>query len=147
MEQALAILGWRRNELDPTIPPARVYAGVWHLVLAAADEHRLNALDYEFEALKILMLCENITTFLLIWRETPTLFYARNPFPVGGVVEDPANGAAAAAFGGYLRDAGLMAAPAAFVIRQGEVMGRPSRLTVEVPTSGGIVVTGTAVRI
>lgn len=69
----------------------------------------------------------------LIWREMPTLFHARNPFPVGGVVEDPATGAAAAALGGYLRDAGILAAPASFFTRQGEAMGRPSRLMVNVP--------------
>ncbi|MFP4350750.1 MAG: PhzF family phenazine biosynthesis protein [Desulfococcaceae bacterium] len=147
VEEALAILGWGRDELDPAIPPTRAYAGAWHLVLVAADEHRLAALDYEFEALKILMLRENLTTLQLVWREMATLFHARNPFPVGGVVEDPATGAAAAAFGGYLRDARIIQAPAAFVIRQGEAMGRPSRLKVEAPASGGIVVTGTAVRI
>ena len=34
------------------------------------------------------------------WRESQYLFHSRNPFPVGGVVEDPATGAAAAALGG-----------------------------------------------
>ena len=60
------------------------------------------------------------------------------------VVEDPATGAAAAAFAGYLRDAGLLAAPATIVIRQGATMGRPSELTVDIPAEGGIVVRGTA---
>ena len=36
--------------------------------------------------------------------KTTTTYHARNPFPVGGVVEDPATGAAAAAFGAYLRE-------------------------------------------
>jgi PhzF family phenazine biosynthesis protein len=73
------------------------------------------------------------------------MFHARDPFPVGGVVEDPATGSGAAALGGYLRDAGLLTAPAQIVIRQGEAMGRPSRLEVEIPVTGGIVVSGTAV--
>jgi len=30
-------------------------------------------------------------------------------------------------------------------VRQGEDMGRPSRITVEIPADGGIVVTGSAV--
>jgi PhzF family phenazine biosynthesis protein len=63
------------------------------------------------------------------------------------VVEDPATGAAAAALGGYLRDAGMVDPPATVLIRQGEAMGRPSRLTVTIPEHGGIVVTGAAVRI
>jgi PhzF family phenazine biosynthesis protein len=74
------------------------------------------------------------------------VFHSRNPFPVGGVVEDPATGSAAAALGGYLRSAGLMAAPKTILIRQGEAMGRPSQLTVHIPVSGGIVVTGQAIR-
>lgn len=143
--QALAALRWRSAELDASIPPALAFAGAWHLVLAAASAGRLADLDYDFEALKGLMLDAGLTTLQLVRREAPTLFHARNPFPVGGVVEDPATGAAAAALGGYLRDAGLVAAPVTLVVRQGEVMGRPSRLVVHVPPRGGIAVTGTAV--
>jgi PhzF family phenazine biosynthesis protein len=88
---------------------------------------------------------DGLTTLQLVWRESAGVFHARNPFPVGGVVEDPATGAAAAALGGYLRAAGLVTPPATIVIRQGEAMGRPSRLVVEIPARGGIVVTGTAV--
>jgi PhzF family phenazine biosynthesis protein len=63
------------------------------------------------------------------------------------VIEDPATGASAAALGGYLRDAGLMRVPFQFRIRQGEAMGRPSKLLVDVPRTGGIVVSGTAIEI
>jgi PhzF family phenazine biosynthesis protein len=73
------------------------------------------------------------------------VFHARNPFPVGGVVEDPATGAAAAALGGYLRALGAVTPPATITIRQGEAMGRASRLEVDIPKTGGIVVRGTAV--
>ncbi len=90
---------------------------------------------------------ENLTTLQVVWRESADCFHARNPFPVGGVVEDPATGAAAAALGGYLRDAGLVRAPARISIRQGEAMGRPSLLAVEIPEHGGIIVTGTAVHL
>lgn len=147
VDAALAALGWKREELDPAIPPARAFGGAWHLVLAVADAGRLARLDYDFGRLKALMLAETLTTLQLIWRESDTVFHARNPFPVGGVVEDPATGAAAAALGGYLRDAKLVDAPATLLIRQGEAMGRPSRLHVEIPASGGIVVSGTAVPI
>lgn len=144
---ALSALGWSRAELDPSIPPARAFAGAWHLILAAARPERLAELAYEFEGLKAIMLREGLTTLQLIWRESVDVFHSRNPFPVGGVVEDPATGAAAAALGGYLRDTGLVKPPTTITIRQGEAMGRPSRLIVEIPGSGGIVVTGTAVRI
>jgi len=145
--EALSALGWKSEELDVSIPPARAYAGAWHLVLAVADERRLAKLDYDFDKLKALMLRDGLTTLQLVWRESPGVFHSRNPFPVGGVVEDPATGAAAAALGGYLREAKLVAVPTKILIRQGEAMGLPSRLTVEIPATGGIVVTGSAVPI
>ena len=60
------------------------------------------------DALRALMLKQDWTTIDLVWRESPDVFQARNPFPVGGVFEDAATGAAAAAFGGYLRELGLV---------------------------------------
>lgn len=145
LKQALDTLGWADSDLDPALPPANAYAGAWHLVLAAKDRARLQRLDYDFDRLKCLMLEHDLTTLQLIWRESDTLIHARNPFPVGGVVEDPATGAAAAALGGYLRNARIVTTPAELLIRQGEDMGRPSRLHVELPAAGGIVVRGTAV--
>ena len=50
------------------------------------------------------MLAHDLTTVDLVHRTDEHTFSARNPFPVGGVVEDPATGAAAAAFGAYLRE-------------------------------------------
>ena len=147
VSEALSTLGWTTAELDPAIPPARAFAGAWHLVIAVADAERLAELHYDFDALKTLMLREGLTTLQLVWREDAGTFRSRNPFPVGGVVEDPATGAAAAALGGYLRAANLLSAPATILIKQGDDIGRPSRLTVEIPTSGGIVVKGTAVSI
>ncbi|HUG21039.1 PhzF family phenazine biosynthesis protein, partial [Piscinibacter sp.] len=125
----------------------KAYAGAWHLVLAAKHRARLAEIDYDFEGLKALMLQHELTTLQLVWRERADLFHARNPFPVGGVVEDAATGAAAAALGGYLRDAGWIVAPASFMVRQGEDMGRPSRLQVDVPAVGGVSVTGSAIAI
>jgi PhzF family phenazine biosynthesis protein len=144
---ALAALGWQAEELDRSICPARAYAGSWHLVLAVNDLHRLNSLDYDFERLKKLMLQDGLTTLQLIWRESANIFHARNPFPVGGVIEDPATGSAAAALGGYLRSSGLIIPPASILIRQGEAMNRPSKILVDIPIEGGIIVTGNAISI
>jgi len=145
LDEALTALRWSGDDLDRSIAPAVAYAGAWHLVLAVNSAGRLAELDYDFEKLKAIMLRENLTTLQLVWREEEFLFHSRNPFPIGGIVEDPATGAAAAALGGYLRDAGIISAPATLIIRQGEAMGRPSRITVDIPVSGGIKVTGSAV--
>ena len=83
------------------------------------------------------MLAADLTTVQLIWREAADLFRARDPFPVGNVIEDPATGAAAAALGAYLRERGELVPPARFAIRQGVEMGRPSVIDVEVPAADG----------
>ncbi len=136
------------DDLDPDLPPAVGFAGARHLILVARRIDRLATLDYPFEALKALMLDDDLTTIQLVCREGPGRFRARDPFPVGGVVEDPATGAAAAAFGAYLRERGEIVAPAAFEIVQGVEMGRPSRITVSIaPGEAGVRVSGNAVQI
>jgi PhzF family phenazine biosynthesis protein len=143
---ALDALGWTAAELDPALPPAVGYAGASHLIIAAAAYERLRNLDYDFDRLRSIMLEADLTTVQLVWREAPDRFRARDPFPVGNVVEDPATGAAAAALGAYLGWRGELVPPARFTITQGVEMGRQSLIQVEVPdASGGIRVTGTAV--
>ena len=145
LTEVLAALRWSADELDPDLPPRIGYAGARHLILATRTRERLAALDYDFEALKHAMLAADLTTVDLVWRESTDVFHARNPFPVGGVVEDPATGAAAAAFGAYLRELQLVAPPATVTIHQGDDMGRPSLLTVGIGEHGGIRVSGQAV--
>ncbi len=148
LTRVLELIGWRPDELDPDLPPAVAFAGAKHLIVAARDLARLAVLDYPFERLRTLMLEADLTTLQLVWREAPDRFRARDPFPVGGVVEDPATGAAAAALGAYLRARGEIVAPATFEIVQGVEMGRPGRLTVSiVPGEDGVRVTGSAVPI
>ncbi|MGC5012391.1 PhzF family phenazine biosynthesis protein [Streptosporangium sp. DT93] len=135
LEETLAALGWSRDELDPAFPPHVAFGGVQHLVLAAASRERLAGLDYDYERLKAVMTRQDWTTVNLFWRESDERFHARNPFPIGGVVEDPATGAAAAAFGGYLRVLGTGSAE--FTVVQGVDMGRPSTLKVSIADSDG----------
>lgn len=147
LRDALEALRWSPQDLDAALPPRIGFGGARHLILAARTRQRLAAFDYDYAALKQLMLANDFTTVALVWRESPTIFHARNPFPPGGVVEDPATGAAAAAFGAYLREQGLVVPPSTITIHQGEDMGRPSLLTVDIPARGGIRVTGEAVEI
>jgi PhzF family phenazine biosynthesis protein len=148
LDELLAALGWDRADLDPDLPPRAAFAGAWHPVIAAGTRDRLAALDYDFERLGALMAARDWTTVQLVWREEPARFHARDPFPPGGVVEDPATGAAAAAFGGYLRELGLVDPPVTVTILQGEDLGRPGRLLVDIDAHRqGIDVTGTAVRL
>jgi PhzF family phenazine biosynthesis protein len=132
LDELLDALGWSRDDLDPELPPKVAFGGAWHPVVAAATRVRLADLDYDFEALRDLMAQRDWLTVQLVWRETPTVFHVRDPFAVGGVVEDPATGAAAAAFGHYLREAKLIKPPVTVTLHQGDDMGRPSLLIVDV---------------
>ena len=145
LERALCALRWSMDDLDPGYPVHVAHAGNDHLVLATATLERLAAFEYDYSALEGLMSEQGWTTVHAFWAETPTSFRARNAFPPGGVVEDPATGAAAAAFGGYLRTLGLAPVPGQVVIRQGEHMGAPSRLLVDLESDTETIrVTGTA---
>jgi PhzF family phenazine biosynthesis protein len=149
LAELLADLRWAASDLDPALPSRVAYAGAWHPVIAASSRARLADLDYDMAALGDLMQRKDWATIDLVWRESPTVFHARNPFPPGGIVEDPATGAAAAAFGGYLRELALIPVPATITIHQGHDMGRPGVISVSIPagTGTGVSVTGTAVAI
>ncbi|MFH9983461.1 PhzF family phenazine biosynthesis protein [Streptomyces sp. NPDC017179] len=148
LAEALAALGWPAADLDPAFPPRIAFAGARHLVLAAATRARLADLAYDFQRLEAFMHRLDLTTLQLVWRESPAVFHVRDPFPVGGVVEDPATGAAAAAFGAYARELGLVPEDAVLTLRQGEDLGRPGELTVTLRAGDPRVrVGGTGVRI
>ncbi|MCX4415261.1 PhzF family phenazine biosynthesis protein [[Kitasatospora] papulosa] len=148
LAEALAALDWPAADLDPALPPRIAYAGARHLVLAAATRERLADLAYDFARLGALMRRLDLTTVQLAWRESATVFHVRDPFPVGGVVEDPATGAAAAAFGAYARELGLVPDDAVLTLHQGADMGRPGTLTVELtPGDARVRVSGTGTRI
>lgn len=145
---ALAALGWSADDVDPDYPAHVASAGNDHLVLAAASRGRLADLNYDFDVLGKIMTDLGWTTIHLFWPESPVVFHARNPFPPGGVVEDPATGAAAAAFTGYLRTLGRLKDGTVLTIHQGVDMGRPSLLTCStIPGDSRVKISGTAVPI
>jgi PhzF family phenazine biosynthesis protein len=145
LERSLAALRWTADDLDERFPVHVGFAGNQHLVIGVRDEPTLAALDYDYDALAALMAEQGWTTVHAFWSASTSVFHARDPFPPGGVVEDPATGAAAAAFGGYLRTTGLVAVPSRFTILQGHHMGSPSRLLVDLDAdTESVRVSGTA---
>jgi PhzF family phenazine biosynthesis protein len=142
---ALSALRWSADDLDPSYPVLLANAGSEHLIFVTKTRRRLANLDYDFDALAKLMRKHGLVTLQLIWPESKKRYYSRNPFAGSGVVEDPATGAAAAAFGAYLRELGMISENAAFTIIQGVDMGRPSKLEVSViGGEPGVHVTGAA---
>jgi PhzF family phenazine biosynthesis protein len=142
---ALALFGYTETDLDARLPPAIAEAGARHLVLCLSSRERLAAMRYDLPAGRELMTRAGIVTISLIHAATETLFHARNPFAAGGIYEDPATGAAAAALAGYLRDIGWPHGHAIDIV-QGEDMGMPSHLHADIgPLIGqSIRVSGTA---
>ncbi|MFD7336322.1 PhzF family phenazine biosynthesis protein [Streptomyces violascens] len=148
LAEALAALDWPAGDLDPAIVPRIAFAGARHLVLGAATRERLADLSYDFDRLTALMHRLDLTTVQLVWRASESVFHVRDPFPVGGIVEDPATGAAAAAFGAYARELGLVAEESELTLHQGEDLGRPGVLTVTLragETRVGVSGTGTRI--
>ena len=143
--ETLVALHWSTADLSSQHVPHVAFAGNHHLVLVLSSRQRLASLNYDFDRLTTIMTRFGWTTVQLLWSESDTVWHSRNPFPVGGVVEDSATGAAAAAFGGYLLATERVGEPTRLTIHQGEDMGRPSVLTVDVnPADPRVTVSGTA---
>lgn len=147
VDRTLDLLGWHRTELASWTAPSIVHAGADHLLLPVATRECLADMTYDFAPMAELMNEHGLITTALVWREDRWTLHARNIFAPGGVVEDPATGAAAAAIGGHLREHELADVPSEVLILQGVDMHRPSLLTVRIPREGGIEVTGNAVRL
>jgi PhzF family phenazine biosynthesis protein len=132
----LALFGYGGEDLDARLPAAIAEAGARHLILAIKERSRLAEMRYDLAAGRDLMLANGLATINLVHAKERSLFHARNPFAAGGVYEDPATGAAAAALAGYLRDIDW-AHGGAIEIIQGEDMGVPSRLHAEITPQRG----------
>jgi PhzF family phenazine biosynthesis protein len=136
VDKVLALFNLTDDDLNANFPVRFASAGAKHLILVLTDRKTLADMKYPFEEVKALMAKQGLVTISLLWNESDDVFHARNPFPAGGVYEDPATGAAAAALAGYLRDIGWQGKKE-LVIVQGEDMGMPSRLSVRFnPKSG-----------
>lgn len=149
-DRLLSLLGLERSDLDERWPLRESFAGNRHPVVAVREQEVFDAFTFDPTALRTLMDEQGWAGTATVVNDHGTdadghlLVEARNLFPVGDITEDPATGSAAASFGGYLRALGLLTPPARILIRQGHHVGAPSLLTVDVPATGGITVTGTA---
>jgi PhzF family phenazine biosynthesis protein len=144
--ELLAALRLHPSDLDPALPIRVAFSGNHHPIVGVPLEV-LDALDHDQQRLALLMAEHGWqATVAVVARIGTDEFEARNPFPPGGVREDPVTGSAAAAFGGYLRALGLLEPPARVLIRQGRHVGRPGLVTVDIPAGDrGIAITGLAV--
>jgi PhzF family phenazine biosynthesis protein len=129
--KALALFGYATNDLDPELPAARIHAGADHLIVGLRSRQAVAAMRYDTDAGKAFMDQLGVVTVILAYARDKQHFDVRNPFASGGVYEDPATGAAAAALGGYLRDINWPHCGAIDIV-QGEDMGVRCLLKVDI---------------
>lgn len=131
LAEALDLFGYTHDDLDPELPPCEANAGVDHLILPLISRSALTRMNYNLDAGRRFMRTHGIGTVAFVFREDKKLYHARNAFAIGGVLEDPATGAAAAAFAGMLRDLRVLES-GTITIMQGEDMAQPCRIDVEI---------------
>ncbi|MDR6868983.1 PhzF family phenazine biosynthesis protein [Microbacterium resistens] len=148
LSRLLDILGLVPDDIDPAYPPRESFAGNWHPILVLSDLDLFHQFRFSPAVVAELAAEQGWTgTVTVLHADGDGEYRARNLFPVGRITEDPATGSAAASTGAYLRAIGQARAGDVIRIRQGEHVGRPSLLTVTIPTEGGVVVSGSAVRL
>jgi PhzF family phenazine biosynthesis protein len=138
------------SELDDRFEIKYSNTGNWHLIVAVKAEERLHQISYDANELSLLLEEIGAVTAHVFCMKNAHRFHARNFGPTYGIPEDPATGAAAGAFGAYLVDQGILTEEFnQFEILQGEAMGRPSTIFVNIQQHNGEVkkveVSGTAV--
>lgn len=136
IQEVYAAFGIRDEERDERFPVRIIHAGADHMVVALRERKRLSHLGYHFETGAAIQRRLGLATLCFVFAESQTLFHARHPFAVGGVYEDPATGAGAAAFAGYLRDLGWLTYGRIDIL-QGEDMGVPCHLIAEFERTAG----------
>jgi PhzF family phenazine biosynthesis protein len=141
IDDTLALFGYQQSQVSTAIAPAHIHAGADHYLIALKSAPDLASMSYDLNRGRTFMQAHKLVTIMLVVAETDTLFHARNAFASGGVLEDPATGAAAAAFSAYLRDVGWSTENKITII-QGADMGCRSIITTEFSSE-----TGSSVRV
>ncbi|WP_298914173.1 PhzF family phenazine biosynthesis protein [uncultured Roseobacter sp.] len=136
LQDVMFLFNLTNADLDSRLAPARIHGGADHIVMPLKSRAKLADMGYNLDKGRAVMREHGLVTVMLVFIETDRMFVARNAFASGGVLEDPATGAAAAAFAGYLRDENWPHG-GQFTIRQGEDMGSPSLIKVKMDNIKG----------
>ena len=124
ISSTLELFSYKKNQISSEIPPAKIHAGADHYVIALKSRADLSAMNYDLQEGREFMRSRKLVTIMFVVAAPNNVFHVRNAFASGGVFEDPATGAAAAAFSGYLRD--TQQSSDQINIIQGEDMGERS---------------------
>ena len=136
VDGALQLFGYTQDDLDNSILPAFVNGGANHLIVGLNSRSALAKMQYSLDDGRAFMKNAELVTVMFVFAEDEQRFHSRNAFASGGVLEDPATGAATAAFAGYLRDI-QWPHQGMIDIVQGEDMGSRSLIRAEFDDRSG----------
>jgi trans-2,3-dihydro-3-hydroxyanthranilate isomerase len=129
-------IGLEPDDLGSDLPVQTVTTGLLWTIVPVRDAERLSRAQRDGRALEQAVAGSG-DEGLYLFAVTDEGATARM-FDAGhGIGEDPATGSAAGPLGAYLAEYGLAGMPGSIVVRQGERVGRPSELHVEVRDEGG----------
>ena len=148
-KKALAkALGLASSDFDPKLEPEYVSTGVFNLMVPLKSRGALAKIQMNMLELRKL-LGKNGTMAYCFARGENGKAFSRGMLP-WEIYEDPATGSAAGSLGAYLVKHGKLAPAHTLGVLQGEEMGRPSHIEVEVTQKGKKLVprvSGAAVRV
>ena len=135
-DQIARAIGLEPDDLGSDLPVQTVTTGLLWTIVPVRDAERLSRAQRDGRALEQAVAASG-DEGLYLFAVTDEGATARM-FDAGhGIGEDPATGSAAGPLGAYLAEYGLAGMPGSIVVRQGEHVGRPSELHVEVRDEGG----------
>ncbi len=143
-----ATLGLTTKDFDPKLEPEYVSTGIFNLMVPLRNRAALAKIQMNMLGLRKL-LGNNGTMAYCFTCGSDGKAFSRGMLP-WEIYEDPATGSAAGSLGAYLVKHGRLAAAHTLSILQGEEMGRPSHIEVEVTQKGKKLVprvSGAAVRV
>jgi trans-2,3-dihydro-3-hydroxyanthranilate isomerase len=143
-----AALGLAAKDLDPKLEPEYVSTGIFNLMVPLRNRAALGRIQMNLSELHQLLGKNGAIAYCFVCGSDGKAF-SRGMCP-WEVYEDPATGSAAGSLGAYLVKHGRLSAAHTLSILQGEEMGRPSHIEVEVTQKGKRLVprvSGAAVRV
>jgi trans-2,3-dihydro-3-hydroxyanthranilate isomerase len=141
-------LGLAPKDFDPSLDPECVSTGIFNLMVPLRNRAALGKIAMNMFELRKLLGKDATMAYCFALSGNSKVF-SRGMLP-WEIYEDPATGSAAGSLGAYLVKHGRVAAGHTVAILQGEEMGRPSHIEVEVTQSGKKLVprvSGAAVKV
>lgn len=135
------------EEIVTSLPKQVVSTGLFTLPVCIRSLDIMKKLKPDFEKIKTVCHKLNVGSFHLFTFETiesSSVYHARNFAPVYGVNEDPVTGTANGAVCSYLVKNGVIKNNKIMICEQGDIIGRPGRVFVEIKNNNIVKVGGKA---